>query len=478
MNRAISNYPNLVQGNSINFKGSEQNTGNKFHVFFQKLKTFIIKPYKRITNTEKEMRTKQDAINQALKNFPMIINGEKISLADAVKKLYTENNVEERKKIYKVVKTEFGDTYQKDFQELIIARNNYAKEKGYNNFFDYKLSTTYGTKPEDLNNYLTTIEESGNENFEKIAAKRHQKIADSFGISREELQPWHYDYIPEGNTAHAIEKYLKTGEDTRNIAYYMYNNMGWDIDKQPIKIITPPTGSRLPNSCRIIEPNKNAIVNCGYTTDIRSLRSLCHELGHAVYGVGFDSKLPASKKKFSSAAIAETIAMLFENLPEREDIFSKIFRLPSSVSDRIKQDFEERYITRIRELLLSINFEKEIYSNPDQDFGKLWYKLENRILKTNHPNKYDNPWSLYSHYTGKPGLLHAYLKAEIMANQIYEEAVKQKGLLTQNKETAKFFIDNIFSHGSSWDDEKIITELTHKPINTEAICNMLKKIKI
>lgn len=476
-----------THADAVNFKGSKQASENKhqsIHSFIQKANEFKIKSYQKcikwMSNLEIKMKAKERKLKETLEHSPVIINDEKCDKAKYLSKLRSEKNIEERKKVYNAVKTKFGKEHLEEFKELVNLRNEVAKEKGYKNYFDYALIETYGTTPEELNKILETLENTTNEPFERTAAKKYKAIADSFGVKIEELQPWHYDYIPENNIFHSLENHLKE-HSVKGIVMNMYKNMGWNIDidnpKCPIKLIEQRIDDMAPARCQIKKPNKDVRITYSQSNDLKSLQSLSHELGHAVYGIGFDKELSKGEMQPSSKAMTEAIALLFQSLPGRENIFKGIPSFPPSFAEQLKQNTDEKYIFELRNQLLSINFEKEIYNNPNQDLGALWYKLENSLLKTNKPKIYDNAWGSVPHYITHAGYYQNYLRGEVIANQIYEEAVKQNGLLTQSKKTAKFFIDNIFQHGKNWTDNKIITSLTNQPINTEAICNRIKQIK-
>lgn len=430
------------------------------------------------TIIERELKKKERVLRTALSESQITIDGEKYSNVKLIQKLISEKDSKMRKKIYKASKTAFGDEKINEFRDLIIKRNEFAREHGYENYFNYISEKKYKINSESLSDMLLALEKTTDEIYEKIANKEHQKLADIFGISKEELQPWHYDYIPEDNTFSEIEKYLTKENSASAIVKDMFKEMGWDISKSPIKIDARKKGVRIADGCACIEPNREVRISASIGNDMRTITTLSHELGHAVYDIGFDDKLQFFQKTHSSVAMTEAIALLFGSLPEKELIFNKIDTVPATFTSKIKSDYDERSVKILRLQLLRSSFEKEIYNNPNQNFGELWYKLENKFLKTNIPQEIDNAWSSIPHFITSPGYYQNYIRAQVIKDQIYETAYKELGPLTQSKKTAEYFKEKIFKYGASLTDDEIIKRLTNKPINLDAICNSLKKIRL
>lgn len=298
-------------------------------------------------------------------------------------------------------------------------------------------------------------------------------------IAKSELQPWHYDYMPTDTAFIEIEKYINSKNNAKNIVQNFYKKMGWNISKLPISLDTPGKSEAMNNGgCMTIEPNKNVRIYASISNDMCGITGLSHELGHAVYATGFDNKLLFFQKQYSSSAMTEAIAIMQESLPEKEGIFSAFPNIPASLINKMKQESDERFIIFLRSMLLNIKFEQEIYKNPTQDFAELWYKLENKFLKTNPPKKLDNAWASIPHFIKSPGYYQNYLRAEVIQFQLYDAAYNVLGPLSKNKETANFFKEHVFKYGASLTDEQILKKLTGKGFSIDSILAAIKKIRI
>lgn len=78
----------------------------------------------------------------------------------------TEKNPEVRKKAADA-KIKSGDLIAEDLVELVKMRNDFAKKKGYDNYFDYMLEENYDIKPKELDKLLTDVANNTKESNKK-----------------------------------------------------------------------------------------------------------------------------------------------------------------------------------------------------------------------------------------------------------------------------------------------------------------------
>lgn len=136
----------------------------------------IQNPSRELTPAEIKLKMTQDELIKKLLIHKVEIDGKEYNRADIKHKLITELDLQMRKKIYQSFKVGFGDENIDAFHNLIICRNEVAKEKGCENYFIYKLKNSYQTTEEELNILLDSIENLTEETYEKIAKKIIKKL--------------------------------------------------------------------------------------------------------------------------------------------------------------------------------------------------------------------------------------------------------------------------------------------------------------
>ena len=90
----------------------------------------------------KELEKKENDIAQKYNSYVPTIDGKEVSKSEISKIILTESNPELRQKAYYAL-IKGGDLIADDMIEFAKMRNEFAKTKGYDNFFDYQLKEEF-----------------------------------------------------------------------------------------------------------------------------------------------------------------------------------------------------------------------------------------------------------------------------------------------------------------------------------------------
>ena len=116
----------------------------------------LIEAFGEESNSREYKRALHEKVNAILSKYskyvPMLDNKE-ISHAELSKITQREKNIDLRIKAYEA-KVKGGDLIAEDLVSLVKMRNEYAKFKGYNNFFEYILKDVYDVDSDYLQNLL------------------------------------------------------------------------------------------------------------------------------------------------------------------------------------------------------------------------------------------------------------------------------------------------------------------------------------
>lgn len=419
----------------------------------------------------------ENQISQIFNGFKPQIDGKNVTEKEIQDILKNSTDVELRKKAY-IAEQSSGDAIADKMIQLVKQRNEYAKANGYNTYYEMMLEK-YGTSQEKLTKLLNDLDEKSDAAYKKLTAKNNQKICEKFGITEEEIRPWHKGLLQADNPIKMADEYFTT-DNLVPIATEMYTKMGWPIDKMPIGMDLFPRDNKNGHGfCFQIEAGKDARILANLYGDKSSMETLLHESGHAVYDLGLPLSLPFFDRNPASSVMTESVAMLMESLPEREGIYAKQIGMPKELNDKLEEKRISNLTGFVKSYVFYANFEKELYENPDQDVKKLWFDLKQKHIGANPPDELNNEWATVPHFLSHPGYLQNYLRAEVMGAQIYEAAHEKIGCdLSDTTETAKFFQENIFQYGSSKSEDEIMKIATGKELDAEAFCRQLEKINV
>ena len=415
----------------------------------------------------KVLRDLENEIAAKYNKHVMMIDNEPISNVEIIKILETETNVDLRQKAF-FARTNCGNVIAKDLVNLVKKRNEWAKIKGYDNFFNYMIEDTYDITPQKLDELLNAVYEKTKDKCLEFTKRNQTDLAKSFEIEISELRDFHYGLLTEENPEKEVTKYI---DNVVEIAENAYKNMGYDINNMGITLdLYPRPNKNTHGFAFCIEAGKDARILANLTDNISSLNTILHELGHCVYDIGINTELPFLDRDCASSAMTEAIAMLMGDLPKTENILSNI--VPDNVLEKFKSELKKDEARFVARSLQIIEFEKGMYNNPNQDLKQLWKQVKQKYLFRSDNTEIDNSWATVPHYLSHPGYYQNYFRAALIKAQIYNTMrEKLNGNISENNKTAEFLENNLFKIGASKDEDEIIKNITGKPLGVEDFCN-------
>lgn len=434
----------------------------------------LIKDFDEELNTgdmKKALRNKENEIASKFNSYIPVVDGKEVSKADISKVLETEKDVEIRKKNYDA-KIKAGDVIASDLIDLVKMRNEFAKTKGYKNFFEYNLKETYDVDSDYLQKLLDEVYNKAFDINKKLQSENKEELAKEYGISKDDLKAYHYGLLLENNPAKAVNEAIKTKEQVVDISKQAYKNMGYDIDKMPITLdLFPRKNKNTHGFCFGIEAGKDARILANLTNNSNSIDTLCHELGHCVYHIGISPDLPFFDKD-EYPAMTEAVAMMMGDLQQKEDILKDV--VDSKTLKKFKDEHRKSEAKFINRSMLIIDFEKQMYENPQQDLSKLWHDLKVKYTGANEGEEINNEWATIPHYLSHPAYYQNYFRANLMKAQMYKSMHEKLGNITENKSTAEYLDNNLFRYGMSMPESELIKVFTGSELSSDALCESLK----
>ena len=418
----------------------------------------------------KELRKRENEIAKKLNSYVPKIDGREVTKTEITKILQTETNPEIRKKAH-LAKIDGGRLIAEDLIEFVKMRNEYAKTKKFNSYFDYKLEETYDVKADFLNELIKEVYSKAKLKIKDIQERKYSELKEFFGTNK--LEPYHYGLLLDSNPEKGVNEIL-ANQNVEEISKKTYLGMGYDVDEM-VKSgkltldLYPRKGKNTHGFCFGVEAGKDSRILANLTNNIISLDTLNHEMGHCVYDLGISTDLPFLDKQPASPAFTEAIAMMTGDIMKRENILADI--VPKDLLIRFKDSHKEDEAMFVSRSLLIIDFEREFYNNTNQNPDKLWRDLKVKYLNRNEEP--DAEWATIPHYLSHPAYYQNYFRATIMKAQIYNHLKNVLGNITENKDTAEYMRKNIFSLGASVDEYDLIKQLTGKEFSANDFAESL-----
>jgi peptidyl-dipeptidase A len=342
--------------------------------------------------------------------------------------------------------------------ELVKLRNRAAQEAGFKNYYamSLKLQELDGR---NLFSILAALEEKTTEPFRRVKQKLDEELARKFGISTDEIMPWHYadPFFQEAPPLESaqLDPYFK-GKNIVEITKRFFADIGLEVD------------DILERSDLFERPNKNQHAYCidiDHSGDIRVLANIrdnewwmstmLHELGHGVYDKYIDRTLPYLLRTPAHTLTTEAIAMFMGRLTKNPEWLTLYADVPEQETKALKPALEE-YLSMsmlifVRWGLVMVHFEHEMYHDPDQDLNALWWSLVERFQLVKKPEGRNEPdWAAKIHIGTAPVYYQNYILGELMASQLHFMILDElRGdSYLKKKSTGSYLIRRIFHSGA------------------------------
>ena len=427
--------------------------------------------------------SKSTSLEQKYAEFRANFRGKPISdnQVESILQNSTENN--ELEEVWKAHK-EIGTFVANDVLEIIKLRNKLAYSLGYDNFHTMSLELS-GQNPEEISALFDELDSLTKDEFERL--KREMDIAFSkrYGISENELMPWHFQgrYFQESPKLYPVDldKFYK-GKNLEKLTEEFYSGIGLNVSSimKSSDLYEKPLKNQHAY-CIDINANGDVRVLANISDNESWMGTMLHEFGHAVYALGHDdSSNPFFLRNAAHTFTTEAIAMIFGRLSRNPEWM----RLSLGLTDIEKSEIEEDCYKslKLQQLVFSrwvqvvYRFEKEMYSNPEQDLNALWWNLAEKYQMLKKPHNRDMPdWATKIHIALYPCYYHNYQLGELLASQIHYYIVDnitksgdyKNECYIGNPAIGKWMSDNIFKIGMKLEWNEMIEKATGEKLTAK-----------
>lgn len=392
--------------------------------------------------------------------------------------LRKSTDTDERQKAWEASK-QVGALVASDLKNLVKLRNKAARSLGFKNYYVMSLELQE-LNEKDLFKILDNLARDTNKPFKDLKDEIDTSLAKKFGIAKKDLRPWHYEdpffqEVPQVYNTD-MDKYFK-GKDILKIAKKQYSDISMSIDDILARSdLYEKKGKSQHAYCIDIDSHGDIRILANIKNDEQWMSTMLHELGHAVYDKYFEKDLPYFLRDSAHIFVTEGIAELFGAFTTSSDWLTKY------VDPTKKKEFEAlsknlKQVTRAQRLIFArwvevmAHFERELYSNPDQNLNALWWKMVEKYQFIKKPAGRNNPdWAAKIHLSSSPVYYHNYQLGEILASQIINYVEKNIGPFDKvrtQKAFGNYLIDKIFKPGKAYAWDELIENATGEKLTTK-----------
>lgn len=415
------------------------------------------------------MTVKGNTIEKAFNAYRAKIADQELTDSQVRTVLLESKDSAERQKVWEASKG-VGKAVERDILELVMLRNDAAKQLGFANYHEMMLQLNE-QDPAELLKLFDELDALTREPFMQAKAQIDERLAKSYGISVDGLRPWHYHdpFFQESPNVFDVNLDATFAEvDIIDVCKRFYAGIGLPIDDVIARSDLYEKPGKSPHAfCTDIDRDGDVRVLANIVPNSYWMGTMMHELGHSVYSSkNIPASVPYILRADAHILATEGLAMMFERFPYNSKWLAD---MGIEVADPQAYDEASRLKRRNQLLIFSrwcqvmYRFELSMYANPSQDLNGLWWDLVEKYQGLHRPEGRNEPdYASKIHIVSSPCYYHNYMMGELFACQLHAAITRdvlhaadpKATIYHDNPAVGAFLKEKIFAPGRSlpWND--------------------------
>jgi peptidyl-dipeptidase A len=431
----------------------------------------------------RQITAKANAVEKTFNTYRAKVKGKEMTDSEVRKVLKESKDSAQRQAVWEASK-EVGPLVEANLKELAKLRNEAARQLGFPNFHAMQFVLNEQTS-EGVEKLFDDLDALTREPFRAAKTEIDGKLAAKYGISIEQLRPWHYHdpFFQEAPAVSAVDldaPYAKA--DILKLCRDFYTGIGLPIDDVLAHSDLDEKPGKSPHAfCIDIDREGDVRVLGNVVPNEYWAETMLHELGHAVYSSkNIPSSMPYVLRTEAHILTTEGVAKMFERFAKDADWLTAM-----GVKLADAKGFDEAGSTARRHSLLifsrwcqvMLRFEKALYEDPDRDLNATWWELVEKYQFLKRPKDRNAPdYASKIHIVSAPAYYHNYLMGELFAAQVHAAICRDalngadpsKASYVGKPEVGTYLKTKVFAPGRSLSWNELTKHATGADLNPSA----------
>lgn len=343
-----------------------------------------------------------------------------------------------------------GEGLQDWLARLTRLRNQRSRSFGYNSTV-YLYLEMAGITKDELTATLRQVDSATLVTYKNILNTISQKIGVQ-SVGAEDLF-FYREYMAPGTGAKGLRISRRRAFRACKNAL---NDLRLSLENRPLFIDTLSVTQRIFNPALVgVHPPDDVrllVGGMGGMTSLDYLSNLSHALGRAVYLTGIIER-PFTQRRPPSPLWERAMGQLISDIVFTKDYVMAAAWLDKYQWKKLRPWLESRRVIELREQLALIQFELDMYENPNRDLKELFWDIYERFMLVT-PQRELYPWAKHFELISEPAAQFCGLYSRLISAQTFAHAVREFDSVEGNPDFGVFLSHAYYGPGATrgWSD--------------------------
>lgn len=290
------------------------------------------------------------------------------------------------------------------------------------------------------------------------------------------VHPWDLDFVL--SRTDSLPDARLPAEGSVALARQILAGWGFDLDHPPVRIVVREFSFGGQTLSIVVPTDVRTVVRPKSGAEF--LRTLLHELGHAVQSTRTATRFPIARgyewvPGITAPGFDEGMAEVSALLADDDTVLSRCTTLTPQERRSMITEGRRNDLARLRSLLAQVAFERAALEDPEQDLDALQRRIDRELRGVTVPDDTPSTWAATPFLATYPMYRQSYVIAAVIAAEVHASLRERFADRWYSPDTGRFLTETLYAPGEMIPWAERLSHATGRPLDADALVARLTR---